>query len=128
MNSQEITVTAKWTAQPGMLDELKAIWQAVAAQVEANEPGLLRLDAYDVDDTEAVIIHEVFADAVALGGHLGGTAAQFFPKLMEIATPGPYFFCGDVPDEIMQVAYGMNMGAVFGTREFGFSRSPAEAS
>jgi quinol monooxygenase YgiN len=126
MTSQEIAVTAKWTAKPGKADELNAIWEAVAQEVKANEPGVHRLDCYNVQGTEAVIIHEVFQDGAALGGHLGGTAAQFFPKLLAIADPGPYFFCGSVPDELVQAASGMNMGAVFATRAFGFSRSPSE--
>jgi hypothetical protein len=48
----------------------------------------------------------------------------FQPKLAEIAVPGPFFFCGEVPDELKQAAETMNMGAVFGAHAFGFRRSP----
>jgi hypothetical protein len=42
--------------------------------------------------------------------------------LAEIAVPGPFFFCGDVPEELKQAAIGMNMGAEFSTHAFGFER------
>ena len=67
-------------------------------------------------------MHNVFRDGAALGFHLGVTAANHFPQLAEIAVPGPFFFCGDVPPELRQAAEAMNMGAVFGTHVFGFSR------
>lgn len=123
MNANEITVVYRWTAKPGKLDELKAIYEQVRAEMEANEPGTLRMECYYADDAREVIVHDVFADGEALGFHLGVTAAQHFPKLAEIAVPGPFFFCGDVPEELRKAAEGMNMGAVFGTHAFGFSRS-----
>ena len=123
MNDQGITVVYRWTAKPGKLDELKAIYEQVLKEMEANEPGTLRMECYFADDAEEVIVHDVFANAEALGFHLGVTAARHFPKLAEIAIPGPFFFCGDVPAELRGAAEAMNMGAVFGTHAFGFTRS-----
>ena len=123
MNGQEIMVVYRWTAKPGKLDELKAIYEEVRSEMEATEPGTLRMECYFADDAGEIIVHDVFADADALGFHLGVTAARHFPKLAEIAVPGPFFFCGDVPTELRQAADSMNMGAVFGTHAFGFSRS-----
>ena len=122
MSGQEIHVTYRWTAKPGKLDELKAIYEEVRHQMEATEPGTLRMETYFADDADTVIVYDLFADGAALGAHLMGTAAMHFPKLLEIATPGPFFFCGDVPDELRQAAEGMNMGAVFGSHAFGFAR------
>ena len=126
MKDQEITVFYKWTAKPGKGAELKALYEVVVAEAQANEPGAYRFEVYQVQDSEDLLIVDVFRDGAALGEHLGGTAAKFFPKLSEIAVPGPFFFCGDVPEELVQVATGMNMGAIFGRRVFGFSRSPSE--
>jgi quinol monooxygenase YgiN len=123
MAANEITVVYRWTAKPGKLDELKAIYEQVRKEMEANEPGALKMECYFADDAGEVIVHDVFTDGEALGFHLGVTAAQHFPKLTEIAIPGPFFFCGDVPADLRQAAEGMNMGAVFGTHAFGFSRS-----
>jgi len=123
MATNEITVAYRWTAKPGKLDELKAIYQQVREEMEANEPGALKMECYFADDAGEVIVHDVFADGEALGFHLGVTAAQHFPRLTEMAVPGPFFFCGDVPADLRQAAEGMNMGAVFGTHAFGFSRS-----
>ncbi len=123
MNDREITVVYQWTAKPGKLEELKAIYEEVREEMESSEPDTLRMECYFADDSDAVIVHDVFRDGAALGAHLGGTAARHFPKLAEIATPGPFFFCGDVPAELRQVAEGMNMGAVFGTHAYGFTRS-----
>lgn len=123
MTGQEITVVYRWTAKPGKMDELKAIYEQVREEMESTEPGTLRMECYFADDAGEVIVHDVFRDGSALEAHLGGTAAVHFPKLAEIAVPGPFFFCGDVPTELRQAAEGMNMGAVFGTHAFGFARS-----
>ena len=123
MSNQEITVVYRWTAKPGKMDELRAIYEQVLEQMEANEPGTLRMETYIAEDAGELIVHDVFANGEALGFHLGVTAAQHFPQLAEIAVPGPFFFMGDVPAELRQAAEGMNMGAVFGSHVFGFSRS-----
>ena len=125
MSSQEITVTYKWTAKPGKAAELKAMYKDVVETAKANDPGAYRFDVFEVQDTGDLLIVDVFRDGAALGEHLGGTAAKFFPQLSQIADPGPFFFCGDLPEELVQVASGMNMGAIFGTHAFGFSRSPS---
>ena len=39
MDSNQITVVYKWTAQPGKLDELASICAEVTAAMEQNEPG-----------------------------------------------------------------------------------------
>jgi quinol monooxygenase YgiN len=123
MKDQEITVFYKWTAKPGKLDELKAIYKEVLKEMKENEPDTLKMECYFADEANAIIVHDLFKDGAALGAHLGGTAAHHFPKLAEIAVPGPFLFCGDVPDELKQAADGMNMGAIFGTHAFGFERS-----
>ncbi len=125
MSNQEVTVFYKWTAKEGKLDELKAIYEDVYKQMQDNEPDSLSMQCYFADDENAIFVHDVFKDAGAMGFHLGGTAAQHFPQLLQIATPGPFFFCGDVPQELMQVAIDMNMGAEFGVHAFGFDREEA---
>ncbi len=122
MKSNEITVFYKWTAKPGKLDELKAMYNDVYKAMKDNEPDSLKMECYFADEENAIIVHDVFKDGNALGFHLMGTAAQHFPQLVEIAVPGPFLFCGDVPEELKQAAIGMNMGAEFGTHAFGFDR------
>ena len=70
-----------------------------------------------------IVIHEVFEDGDALAFHLSETAAQFFPQLVAFATPGPFIFRGDVPEELKAAAYGMNMGAIFTGDWDGFERN-----
>ena len=123
MKDQEITVFYKWTAKPGKFDELKAIYKDVLKEMKDNEPDALKMECYFADELNAIFVHDLFKDGAALGMHLGGTAAHHFPQLAEIAVPGPFFFCGDVPEELMQAAIGMNMGAEFGTHAFGFVRN-----
>jgi quinol monooxygenase YgiN len=125
MNNQEITVVYKWTAKPGKLDNLKAIYKDVYGAMQDNEPDSLKMECYFADEENAIIVHDLFKDAAALGFHLGGTAAQHFPQLAEIATPGPFYFLGDVPEDLMQAANAMNMGAEFSTHAFGFDRRQA---
>ena len=125
MKDQEITVFYKWTAKPGKLDELKAIYKEVLKEMKENEPDTLKMECYFADEANAIIVHDLFKDGAALGAHLGGAAAHHFPKLSEIAVPGPFLFCGDVPAELMKAAQAMNMGAEFGIHAFGFERNRA---
>ncbi|MGH1363293.1 MAG: putative quinol monooxygenase [Calditrichia bacterium] len=127
MKNQEIMVFYKWTAKHGKLDELKTIYSDVLKAMKDGEPGTLKMDCYFADEENAIYVHDLFKDGAALGAHLGGTAAHHFPKLAEIALPGPFFFCGDVPEELMQAAIGMNMGAEFGKHAFGFERSASQS-
>ncbi|MEL7236038.1 MAG: hypothetical protein AAGK74_16150 [Chloroflexota bacterium] len=105
------------------MDELKAIYEEVRQAMENNEPDSLKMICYISEGENALVVHDVFKDGAALGLHLGGTAANHFPQLAQIAIPGPFFFCGDVPAELVEVANGMNMGAEFSTYAFGFDRS-----
>lgn len=125
MSDQEVSLTYRWTAKPGKGDQLKAIYEAVGEHARANEPGMLEFECYEVDGTEDLLVHEVFEDGAAVGMHLQATASQFFPELSTIADPGPFFFRGNVPDELRRALYGMNLGAVFATSAFGFSKRPS---
>jgi quinol monooxygenase YgiN len=122
MENQEITVFYKWTAKPGKLDELIAIYKDVLKAMKENEPETLKMQCYISEEENAIIVHDIFKDGSALGYHLQGTAGQHFPKLSEIAKPGPFFFCGNVPKELVQAAKAMNMGAEFSINAFGFER------
>ena len=123
MNNQAITVFYKWTAKPGKFDELKAIYDEVFKEMDENEPGTLSMQYYYDEEQEALVVNDLFQDGGALGAHLGVTAAKHFPQLAQIAVPGPFFFCGDVPEELKQAAIGMNMGAEFSSHVDGFARN-----
>jgi hypothetical protein len=58
--------------------------------------------------------------------HLSTTAPSHFPQLLEIATPGQFFFFGDVPAEMQQATQQMHLQAEFATHTFGFDRWPRE--
>jgi quinol monooxygenase YgiN len=122
MKANQITVFYKWTAKPGKLDDLKAMYNDVFIAMRDNEPDSVKMECYFADEENAIIVHDLFENGDALGFHLMGTAAQHFPQLLEIAVPGPFFFCGDVPEQLKQAAIGMNMGAEFGQHSFGFDR------
>ena len=122
MTNQEITVVYKWTANPGKAEELKAIYREVEKQMQETEPNALKVDCYFDDSTNVLIVYDLFKDGAALGQHLGTTAAGHFPTLLQIAVPGPFFFCGDVPEELKQAAIGMGLDATFAPRIFGFNK------
>ncbi len=124
MTNQAITVVYKWTANPGKAEELKAIYSEVEKQMQETEPNALRVDCYFDDSTNVLIVYDLFKDGAALGQHLGTTAAGHFPSLLQIATPGPFLFCGNVPEELKQAAIGMGLDATFAPRIFGFNRNP----
>ncbi|MEM6412663.1 MAG: antibiotic biosynthesis monooxygenase [Pseudomonadota bacterium] len=121
-NGSEIELTYVWTAHEGQEERLVATYGAVGEMLEANEPGLLSYEIAVSETGNQIIIHEVFEDGNALAFHLSETAAQFFPQLVEFATPGPFIFRGDVPEELKAAAYGMNMGAIFTGDWDGFER------
>ena len=122
MNSNHVTVVYKWTAQPGKLDELTAIYRDVTAAMEQNEPGAEAVHTYVSEADNALYVRDEFADAGAVGFHLQTTAAAHFPQLLAVATPGPFFFMGEVPDEMKQATEQMQLGAQFSTHVAGFDR------
>jgi quinol monooxygenase YgiN len=122
MDSNHITVVYKWTAQPGKLDELTTIYQAVTDAMEQNEPGAETVHVYASAEENAIYVRDEFVDADAMGFHLGTTAAAHFPDLLAIATPGPFFFLGDVPAEMKAATEQMQLGGQFATHAAGFDR------
>ena len=122
MDSKQVTVMYKWTAQTGKLDELASIYREVTAAMEANEPGAEAVHIYVSEQDNAVYVRDEFTDATAMGYHLSTTAAAHFPQLIGIATPGPFFFLGEVPDELKQATEQMQLGGEFATHTAGFDR------
>ncbi len=122
MDSNHVTVVYKWTAHPGKLDELTAIYRDVTDAMQENEPGAEAVHVYVSEADNALYVRDEFANPVAVGFHLQSTAAAHFPQLLAIATPGPFFFMGDVPDEMKQATEQMQLGAQFSTHVTGFDR------
>ena len=122
MDSRHVTVVYKWTAQPGKLDELASIYAEVTEAMEQNEPGAEAVHVYVSEQENALYGRDEFEDAAAMGFHLSTTAAGHFPQLLAIATPGPFFFLGDVPDEMKQATEQMQLGGEFATHSAGFDR------
>jgi quinol monooxygenase YgiN len=125
MENQEVMVVYKWTAKQGKSEELKAIYREVENQMKSNEPGALKVQCYFNETSSTLIVMDLFSDAGAVGFHLGTTAAGHFGNLLEIAVPGEFLFCGDVPEEKKQAATGMGLNATFAPRVFGFERIPS---
>jgi quinol monooxygenase YgiN len=122
MDKQHITVVYKWTAKPGKLDELTSIYTEVTKAMEQNEPGAEAVHIYVSDQENALYVRDEFKDASALGFHLQTTAAGHFPNLLSIAVPGPFFFFGDVPQELKDATEQMQLGGEFGLHTAGFDR------
>ena len=122
MDKQHITVVYKWTANPGKMDELTSIDTEVAKAMEQNEPGAEAVHIYVSEQENALYVRDEFKDASALGFHLQTTAAGHFPTLLSIAVPGPFFFFGDVPQELKEATEQMQLGAEFGLHSAGFDR------
>ena len=122
MDSKHVTVVYKWTAQPGKLDELSSIYADVTRAMEQNEPGAETVHVYVSEAENALYVRDEFEDAGAMGFHLSTTAANHFPQLLAIATPGPFFFLGDVPAEMKAATEQMQLGGEFATHMAGFDR------
>lgn len=122
MTNQEITVVYTWTAKEGKAEELKAIYRDVEKQMQETEPDALKVDCYFDERTNVLVVYDLFKNGAALGQHLSTTAAGHFGDLLQIAVPGPFLFCGEVPEELKQAALGMGLNATFAPRIFGFKR------
>ena len=122
MTNKEISVVYRWTAKPGKAEELKAIYREVESQMKHSEPNAIKVECYFDDHSDVLIVYDLFKDGEALGFHLGTTAAGHFPALLQIANPGPFLFCGEVPEDLKQAAIGMGLDATFAPRVFGFDR------
>lgn len=122
MDQNHVTVVYKWTAQEGKLEELSDIYKSVADAMEANEPGAEAAHVYVSEAENALYVRDEFRDAEAVGFHLGTTAAGHFSDLLAIATPGPFFFLGDVPDALQQATEQMQLGGEFSSYLAGFER------
>ena len=120
--SDHVTVMYKWTAQPGKLDELTSIYENVTEAMKQNEPGAEAVHIYVSPDENAIYVRDEFVDAGAMGYHLSETAAAHFPSLIAIARPGPFFFLGNVPEELKQATEQMQLGGEFATHVTGFDR------
>ena len=123
MENQEVMVVYKWTAKEGKSEELKAIYTEVTDQMKSNEPGALKVQCYFDETSSTLVVMDLFADAGAVGFHLGTTAAGHFENLLAIANPGEFLFCGEVPEEMKQAAVGMGLNATFAPNVFGFDRA-----
>ena len=123
MENQEVMVVYKWTAKEGNSEELKAIYREVESQMKSNEPGALKVQCYFDETSSTLVVMDLFSDANGVGFHLGTTAAGHFEKLLEIAIPGEFIFCGEVPEEMKKAAIGMGLNATFAPKVFGFDRS-----
>lgn len=122
MDRNHVTVVYRWTAQPGKLEELTSIYKGVTHAMEQNEPGAEAVHVYVSEQDSAVYVRDEFTDADAMGFHLGTTAAAHFPDLLAIATPGPFFFLGDVPDDMRRHVDQMGLGGQFAIHAAGFDR------
>ncbi|MEM6928066.1 MAG: hypothetical protein AAF602_14130, partial [Myxococcota bacterium] len=86
------------------------------------EPGAEAVHCYASSADNALYVRDEFRDADAMAFHLTHTAAQHFPALLAIATPGPLFFFGDVPEELKQATQQMGLGGEFALHVSGFDR------
>lgn len=123
MTNQEVMVVYKWTAKEGKSAALKEIYKEVTQLMNSNEPGALDVQCYFDDNSSTLVVKDLFTDANAVGFHLGTTAAGHFENLIQIATPGEFLFCGNIPEEMKQAAKGMGLQAIFAPKIFGFQRN-----
>ena len=121
-----IQVTAKWTCtprDPSHLEELKYWWQRVGTDAYSMEEGLLRFEAYQVVDEDALIIHETFADTAELKFHLTkGTAEKYKKDIDKIAAPEAYFFRGPVSWTIRTYSKFMHLPATYSSQGSHFTQ------
>ena len=122
MDTNAITVIYKWTANSGQLDALTEIYKGVTDAMQANEPGALAVHVYVSEQENALYVRDEFTDANAMRYHLSETAGPHFPKLLEVAVPGAFYFFGNVPAEVQKAIRDMGLAAEFSSHVAGFNR------
>ena len=123
MDTNHVTVVYRWTAQAGEARRARRHLprgHGGDGTERARRRGGPRLRVGGRRD--AVYVRDEFADAGAVAFHLQQTAAAHFPDLLAVATPGPFFFMGDLPDELKQATEQMQLGGEFSTHLAGFDR------
>ena len=120
--SNKITVIYSWVAKEGKLPALSGIYEEVIKQMEANEPGAMAAEFFVDNDNNSILVRDVFADASALGFHLTETAGKHFGGLLGIATPGVFYFAGQVPEELKQGIAEMGLKAHYLSQSSVFTR------
>ena len=75
MNSNQVTVIYKWTANPEKLDELVAIYRSVLEGMHTDEPGALAVHCHVSKEENALYVRDDFKDADALGFHQNAMGA-----------------------------------------------------
>ncbi|GAB5466967.1 MAG: hypothetical protein Kapaf2KO_24030 [Candidatus Kapaibacteriales bacterium] len=123
MDNQEVMVVYSWTANDGKSEDLKKIYTEVTRQMNASEPEAQKVRCYFDESLSRLIVMDVFANAGAVGFHLGTTAASHFESLLQIATPGEFLFCGEIPEEMKKAAERMQLKASFFNYFTGFERN-----
>jgi len=121
-----IDVTAKWTCKPSSpssQEELKHWWQQVGTDAFEMEKGLVRFEAFQVKNEDALIIHETFEDTSELKFHLTkGTAHKYKKSIDQIAVPERYMFRGPVSWLIRTYSKFMRLPATYSTRSSRYSK------
>ena len=121
-----IMVTAKWTCKPSSashLEELKYWWQRVGTDAYSIEKGLLRFEAYQVIEEDALIIHETFKNSKELQFHLSkGTAEKYKKDIDKIAEPEAYFFRGPVSWTIRTYSKFLHLPATYSSLGSNFTQ------
>lgn len=123
MENQDVMVVYTWTAKAGKSEALQAIYKEVEGQMRSSEPGALKVQCYFDQTSGTLVVMDLFADANAVGFHLGTTAAGHFENLLKIAVPGEFLFCGDIPEAMKEAALNMGLKATFAPKVFGFDRA-----
>lgn len=122
MSNEHVTVIYKWTAKEGKLSELSSIYASVVKEMEANEPGAEAVHLYTSEEDNSLYVRDEFADAGAVGFHLQNTAAAHFNDLLAIATPGTFYFWGELPAQLKEAVAQMGLQAEFAAHSAGFDR------
>jgi len=119
----KVVATYQWVAHDSTtFQELKDIFEKVTKEMEANQLDTDEAFVYVIEDDNALHVRDIFKNSNAVGYHLSATASQHFEKLAKIATPGPFFFHGTVPDELKEGAKKKGLPAQFAVPAFGFER------
>jgi quinol monooxygenase YgiN len=124
----EISITGKWipirksgvfrpsTESKAMLKE----WEGIHADAKAD-PGVKSTEINHAVGGDALLIHQVFADAEALVHYFSTTATQHMGALLQVAKPDVHIVRGtSLPAEVRDAITAKQMPAVFGEHLFGY--------
>ena len=104
MNHDQVRFIAEFAIKDGKADEFKKLVQAMSRAVQDGEPGTVEYQFYLNQDETRCVVHETYANSVAVLAHNEGSASQtILPEIFRVSSLGRFDVYGNPSEELQKV-------------------------